>query len=923
MSMRPHFIGSRDAVCLERRLAGGKGANLARLQAAGFPVPPWYVVSSALLPWLLEREPALKEAAEALAGMKQAVPAQDQLAAAARVRGILLGLEPPPALVEVLRETQAALLSREPAVSVRSSAADEDGRRVSFAGLHDSFLFVEGAEEVARRVMQVWASAWNERAVAYRLRMGLPAAEPRMAVVVQEMVRAAVSGIAFTANPNSGNVQEILISACYGAGEGIVSAGLDADLFTCSKLDRAVTGQLARKTEQLLPAGEGAGGLARVPVPDELQERPSLAPEQVQGLADLLLRLESHFRQPQDVEFSLDGSGRLFILQARPVTTVAEAGPAAGNPIVWDNSNIIESYSGPTSPMTFSFIRHAYTIVYHCFARVMGIPPREVQRNRHVFGNMLGLFQGRVYYNLHNWYRLVELFPGFSYNKAFMESMMGLKDRLPDNGTGPGGTGFARRTLVELPRLLRLLWRSLGNFRRLDRLVADFQRSFSGHYSRWSALDFDAMAPHELMRLYHEMESALLWNWDAPIINDFYVMINYGLLKKACSTWCGDGGGALQNDLICGEGDIESTRPTKLLMEIARSIRARPDWLAVFERHTPDELVEVVPGLGELAPVYASIRHYLDEYGFRCINELKLEEPSLKETPRFIYQVIQNYLQVDEELIDPTRMEERERRIRREAEERARSALSARFSLLPRRLLFNWVLACARRGVRNRENLRFARTRIYGLLRELLNAIGLSFEREGLLDSWRDIYLLTIDEVWDYIKGTAVTTDLKGLARLRRRESDSWRAAGAPVPDDRFTTYGCAYHRNLFRNWSTAPALAAGDGLRGTGCCPGLAKGPVRVVASPLDDLALNGEILAAGRTDPGWVPLYPSISGLLIERGSILSHSAIVAREMGIPTIVGIAGLLVSLRDGQVVAMDGSTGLVTVGEPAAAAERT
>ncbi|MFA7330174.1 MAG: PEP/pyruvate-binding domain-containing protein [Candidatus Delongbacteria bacterium] len=912
MNLSAQLIGPRDAARLEVAQAGGKGANLARLQADGFPVPAWFGLASGLLPWLLENDPAFAPSARVIATLVEAAP-EDRLAAGRHVRDTLLALEPPAALVQALEEALTRHIPPGRPISVRSSAADEDGRRVSFAGLHDSFLFVHGAEEAARRVLQVWASAWNERALAYRQRQGLPVAEPRMAVVLQEMVDAAVSGIAFTANPNTGNVQEILISACYGAGEGIVSAGLDADLFVVAKQGGSWTSTLARKTEQLRHAGAGESGLRRIPVPAELQERPSLSDPQLRELAQLLLRLEARFREPQDVEFSLDEAGRLFLLQARPVTTVSSAGPAAGNPVVWDNSNIIESYSGPTSPMTFSFIRHAYTIVYHCFARVMGIPPAEVERNRHVFQNMLGLFHGRVYYNLHNWYRLVALFPGFRYNKAFMESMMGLKDKLPLEEENAPDQSRARRLFVELPRLLRLLWRSLGNFRRLDRLVATFQADFHAHYSRWRRLDLERMAPHELLALYREMESALLWKWDTPIINDFYVMIHYGLLKKLCADWCGDAGGALQNDLICGEGDIESTRPTKLLMEIARTIRARPDWRAAFEQATPDELAASVPTSPELAPVYERIAFYLDEYGFRCINELKLEEPSLKETPRFVYQVIQNYLRADEELIDPARLEEREQVIRREAEGRAHAALGGGPAAWLKRRIFQWILGGARRGVRNRENLRFARTRIYGLLRELLNSIGRTFEREGLLDSWRDIYLLTIDEVWDFILGTAVSTDLRGLAELRRRESDSWRAADAPVPDDHFTTWGMACHRNDGRDWRPAATDSPAGGLQGIGCCPGQVRGAVRVVASPLDDLALNGEILAAGRTDPGWVPLYPSISGLLIERGSILSHSAIVAREMGIPTIVGIAGLLAALKDGQVVVMDGSKGLLSI----------
>ncbi|HYG65690.1 MAG TPA: PEP-utilizing enzyme, partial [Thermoanaerobaculia bacterium] len=160
-------------------------------------------------------------------------------------------------------------------------------------------------------------------------------------------------------------------------------------------------------------------------------------------------------------------------------------------------------------------------------------------------------------------------------------------------------------------------------------------------------------------------------------------------------------------------------------------------------------------------------------------------------------------------------------------------------------------------------------------------------------------------------------TSLRGLAALRREEFDAYRRETDRFPADRFETWGMPYHRNRFQGRRARQAQASEDGLlRGIGCCPGVVTGPVKVLRAPSEDARLAGEILVAERTDPGWVPLYPSVSGLLIERGSILSHSAIVAREMGIPTIVGIPGLVSTLKTGQTVTMDGAAGTVRVEEP-------
>jgi pyruvate,water dikinase len=885
---------------------GGKAENLARLEALGLPVPPWYAVSTDAFRRALEEAGLRDRIAERLAAVAENEGDLGWRRASGEIRGWILGMPLPDALEAEMAQAHAAQIPAGALVAVRSSAVGEDAAGESFAGLHDSFLFVRGEEALREAVRGVWASAWNERALAYRRAKGIPFDDIAVAVVVQEMVDARSSGVLFTANPNSGSVHEVVISALWGAGEGLVSAGLDADTFIVDKETLAITEQIAVKSERIVLDRRTGAGTVREGLPTELREVSSLSSEDVRALAQAGLAVEASLRRPQDIEFSFDANGRLFLLQTRPVTTVQELGPAAGNRLLWDNSNIIESYSGVTSPMTFSFIRRAYSIVYHCFAEVMGIAPETVRGHRDVFDNMLGLFRGQVYYNLFNWYRLVRLFPGFNYNKKFMESMMGVREGLQE-GEEPAAPGGLRRYTVELPALLRLVGRSARNFLRIRPIVEGFQAHFREHYGRWSALNFRAMAPHELAALYREMEDKLLWEWKAPIINDFFVMVFYGTLKKLCTSWCGDEAGTLQNDLIAGEGGIESTEPTKLLLRLAAEARQDPELRRLLLDRSPEELAALIPADPRYAAFAAEIARYLDLYGFRCVNELKLEEPSLRDRPAFLYQILRNYLRGDAASLDIASMEEREKRIRREAEKRAFAAIRSGW----RRAVFRRVLANARLGVKNRENMRFARTRIYGLLRELLCALGEDFTAEDVLDAQDDIFYLTIDEVWDFIRGRAVTTDLCGLVAVRRAEFDAYRRETDRNPADRFATFGLPYCHNLYRGRPQAAAADVDGVLRGVGCSPGEVTGPVKVLRAPTEDARLDGEILVAERTDPGWVPLYPSVSGLLIERGSILSHSAIVAREMGIPTIVGIPGLTSTLESGQVVTMDGGAGTV------------
>ncbi len=886
---------------------GGKGINLLRLQQH-HPVPQWIALPAECFIDFLHNNRMYDRIAVLIDKLEDSNIA----AIAAEIHALITGATLPEFLQNELQQT--ALIGTQPEgfFAVRSSAGDEDGTKHSFAGIHESFLYVKGYGDICNKIRQVWASGYDERALLYRRDNALRMHPVPMAVIIQQMIPAAISGVAFTAEPAGNNPFHVVISALYGLGEGLVGGGLAADHTVFDKITRKTETATADKESQYALDDAAGKGVTELPVDPAKRHQSVLTEAQIKLIVNTALEIEREYQRPQDIEFCFNASGILFILQTRAITTITDFGPAAGNRQIWDNSNIIESYSGVTSPMTFSFIKNAYTVVYHCFSNVMGISRKRVSANRHVFENMLGLINGQVYYNLANWYRLIQQFPGYGMNKRFMESMMGLREQF-DPDEADGEEGAAHKWLIEFPRLLCLILRILYRFALIDRMVNNFQVRFHTLYTKWEQMNFRTTPPHELLSIYREMENKLLWNWQAPIVNDFYVMINYGLLKKISRDWCGDDTQSLQNDLICGNGDIESTEPTRMLMQLALQIRMNPKLTTLFNETTPARLAEILPGDPRCRDIAERMDEYLKRYGFRCINELKLEEPSLRDNPEFVYQVLKNYMNVDEHILDAEAMAGREQQIRRTAEGKADDALNGQRFASVKKIIFRKVLKNARKGVMNRENMRFCRTRIYGVLRELLNAMGAHLTDAGKLDAPHDVFMLTIDELWDFVKGTAVTTNLRGLAELRRTEFDYYRSKECPPAEDHFETFGMVYYGNSFRQFSTITA-AEGD-LSGTGCCPGVVTAPVRIVHSPKDDLNLNGCILVAGRTDPGWVPLYPAVSGILIERGSILSHSAIVAREMGIPTIVGINGLLEKLSDGQVVTMDGQQGTVSLSD--------
>jgi pyruvate,water dikinase len=822
---------------------GGKGVGLLVLSNAGLEVPAFFVVETSA--WRPEGPP-------------------------------------PEGLRDQVAGELAALGER---VAVRSSAVGEDSAGASFAGQLESVLGARGLDEVMQAIRQCWRSGDSERVRAYRALHGLP--KTPVAVVVQAMLTPDAAGVLFTRNPD--DPLSSLISASWGLGIGVVQGSVDCDTWNVGP--RGTECQVEPKPETVLlgPSGPESGV-----VPKDRVEKACLTDAVVQELVATGRKIEELQGKPQDIEFAVVGQ-TVHYLQTRPITVPIPS----GRRLLWDNSNIVESFSGPTTPMTFSFAHRAYTIIYQLFSAMMGVSASTIEENQGTFHRMVGLLRGRVYYNLNAWYMVISLLPGFQMNRKFMEQMMGVAEVASDEDALQDSR--LKRAFVHGPRtawmLVKLLWRLV----RLDADIARFRKTFDAAYREHRVKDLDAAEPFELLAIYHDLERRLLWSWTPPIVNDFFVMIFYGLLRSWCQKLTGDPATNLHNELLAGEGGLESTEPTMEALRIADLVLKEPGLLAVMRSdRTDSEVMEQAQAWGWFSGRLAT---YLDLYGDRCVDELKLEVPSLRQRPEFLIAALRNYVREGAAPIEVDQFGVTERRMRKAAEVRVWGLVGGW-----KERLFQRVLSQTRLRVKERENLRFARTRIFGLVRDLVRAMGLTMVRADTLDEREDVFWLTMEECLDWIRGTAVTTNLRGLVALRRAEFAEFEKQ--PAPSERFHTLGAVYAHNRFKG----PRMGADpvDGvLSGIPCCPGVVEGPIRVLEDPSAGGKLCGEILVAERTDPGWVPLYPSVSGILVERGSVLSHSAVVARELGIPTVVGIRGLTEFLADGDWVRMDGGAGTV------------
>lgn len=865
------YISDLETESATQLTIGGKARNLYRLTELGMNVPSWIVIPQETLLSFIPEE----KRSESYAAIVQFIEQ----------------LEIPDTLL-------TGLLEHFPSTdyfAVRSSAIDEDGSDFSFAGQFESELFVT-RQNLAEKIKKVWISAFSDRVFQYRNTNNLKQSFG-LAVIVQQMIPADVAGVAFGTNPVSGNRNEQLISAVFGLGEGLVSGELDADNFHVDGTE--ITRQLVTKTEQILLDTKELAGTVKTAVPLEKQTASTLSDGEVLQLKNILLTCAKAYGKPQDMEFAVF-QNEIYLLQTRPITNLNRIPDLSGDYILWDNSNIIESYPGVTTPLTFSFISKSYESAYKMFSRYLGVEERVINANERVFANTLGFINGRVYYNLKTWYHMLAMLPGYSINARFMENMMGVKERFDIPETYRLSKGKAWWSIV------KMVFGMFARYQALPRKRRQFMVLLNATIAHYKSIAYEEKNANELMQFYIDFEKTLLNEWKAPLLNDFFAMIWFGRLQKACQKYKVSSNPNIHNDLLCGSSDIISTQPIHRSIELATQISSNAALKTFFLDNGAATVWKqlAVHTNADFVAIRKEIERYVEDFGERCIGELKLETVSYTQDPTKFVKVLQSYVETG--ITAERTSGNTEETIRKNAEAEVKSALRGKWW---KQRKLRKTIRKARELVSSRENLRYERTRAFGIVREIFSQMGKHFYSEGIINDPRDIFYLTKEEIFHFVEGTSVTQNLQTLIDLRKSEFAEYQQQDPP--SERFATYGAVYHANDF--YSTARLEAIEGDLKGIGCCPGRVRAKVQVVRDPGAISSLNGDILVTSSTDPGWVTLFPSASAIIVERGSLLSHSAIVSREMGIPCIVGVTGLLKTLQTGDEIEMDGSTGEIKV----------
>ncbi|MGY2743934.1 PEP/pyruvate-binding domain-containing protein [Arthrobacter sp. UYCu723] len=887
----PFVVDLQEAGSVALRLVGGKALNLGKLLAAGFPVPSGFCLTTEAYELAAPGElAALAEQLDTAAARAVAhgtvqdgtvEPRTAQAGTAERARDLVGSSPVPPEVDAALRAAYAGLGAApgdEPAVAVRSSATAEDLPFASFAGQQDSYLDIVGADAVIDAVRRCWASLWSERAVAYRSATGISHRDVGLAVVVQRVADAVTAGVLFTANPVTGTRTETVIDASPGPGQAVVSGAVNPDHFV---LDTATAWVLHRT----------AGG-------PEHGRQPSLSDAQLSELTSLGDAVQRLFDAPQDVEWVIDASGTIWLTQSRPITTLyplpdpsarESAGAAAdGGTRVYLCGTLLQGLTRPITPLGLSVLggmRQGPWKYVNPGLR-MYVDLTSVVRSRlgrRYLLRFLPLADGRS----------AAVFPALLEDPRFR--VIKNSRKFPAQAKRSGRAWQVRSTAVtaSLGLILKLVPALIGAALRPE---AELRRAKA--YGKLLEAELALPEPATPFQRLDYAQNILDGTVDGLIQATLPgPSIGYIMLAAARRLLRGIAQPRELEAVLRGLPNNVTTEMDLELWELAVSIGADPAAREAFLAKRPDELAGIFRAGGLPAPAQAGVRSFLARYGHRAVAEIDLGMPRWSEQSDHILGMISNYLRVE----DPEQAPDRQfARAAEHAEDRIHSLVErARARGRWRARLLELCLRRARELSGLRELPKFYIVMALAEMHRQLATVGAELAATGSVASQDDVFFLDFDEIRVGLRGA----DLWGLVADRRRLYDvELRRRHIP--------------RVLLSDGTDVEAAMmakspAPDGLSGTPASAGTATGRVRVILDPVGAHLEPGEILVAPSTDPGWTPLFLTAGALVMEMGGVISHGAVVAREYGIPAVVGVPEATTRLRTGQTVTVDGSAGTV------------
>ncbi|MGW3116823.1 rifamycin-inactivating phosphotransferase [Streptomyces sp. NPDC001107] len=845
-------------------VVGGKGAHLgALLRIEGVRVPAGFCVTTDAFRRIIVEAPSIDDRLDELSRTDP----DDREAIRTLSAQIRRTIEEIAVPADLAAEITRALgrLGEQAAYAVRSSATAEDLPTASFAGQQDTYLNVVGPTAILQHVSRCWASLFTERAVTYRRRNGIDHRTVHMAVVVQQMVFPDAAGILFTADPVTGNRKVATVDAGFGLGEALVSGLVNPDVF------KVRDGEVVAKTiaaKQRAVHALPAGGTQEVAIDSQRQEQPALTDAQVVQLVSLGRRIEAHFGRPQDIEWCLVDDG-FRIVQSRPITTLFPV------PERCDEENHVYLSVGHQQMMTDPM-------------KPLGISVWQLTAMAPMIeaGGRLFVDATRRLASPASRAGLLELVGrGDPLIRDALETVLERGDfvpSLPDAGpVGPPAGGASTPTEADPAIVGELIERSRASVAALERDI----RSRSGP----ALFDF-------LLEAFEEHKRVL-----SDPLNMQAIMAGMEAtwwLNDKLEEWLGEKNAA--DTLTLSAPDNVTSEMGLELLDVADVIRPHPEVVA-FLRGVEDE--GFLDELGKLAgggEARDAIEAYLDRYGMRCVGEIDITRPRWRERPSTLVPVILDNVRNFEQGAAERRFEQG----RQKARQKEREILS-RLRALPdgdrKADETKRMIDQVRTFIGYREYPKYGIISRYFIYKQALLTEAERLVQAGVLPDKEDVFYLTFQELHDVVRSHQVDH------QLIQQRKEAFRSYHALTPPRVLTSDGEAVNGAYRRDDAPAGALI------GLPVSAGTVEGRARVILDMAQAELEAGDILVTPFTDPSWSPLFVGIAGLVTEVGGLMTHGAVIAREYGLPAVVGVEQATRLIRDGQLIRVHGTDGYIEI----------
>jgi len=709
----------------------------------------------------------------------------------------------------------------------RTSSSLEDGAVFSFAGLYDTFLDVPFCEESFRKYAVLCVkSAFSPRVISYLRANNLDCSLLDCSVIIQEMFSAQYAGVSFVGEKDCDSVTVWSKGSC----RNIVDGG-DADQFTLDNV--------------------------------------SLEFNRLKGSQELieeLKRIVNLKSKPQDIEWALS-EGVFAILQTRDITKKIPFLQNYGQ--IFDRTNIAESYPGITSPLTYSFIDSLYSKVYISFFSLVGAKVED--NDRRIFENLLGYIKGRVYYRIENWYAFLKLLPGYKYNKEFFESMLMPQKNRDEKRAKQNIAGSIRCLPVAFKFAVMLFFGGKG-----QRIFLD---NFDKQYTAHKKIDLGKMNDCEIIEYYETARNKFLDDWKIPIMNDFRLMVFYGILKKIIVKKYGSEAQSVLNRLISDFSKANYYESIKGIEDLAVHARRNQKIAAIFAAKGGDAIETIRASHDpEVLQFIERIDCYLDRNCWRHPDELKLESIDIKDDPALIANLIASY----PELPEPKKESE-----------------------ITGGMVVKFFSRKTRQAIKDREVFRARRAMVFGVAKDCFMQLAENFVKSGIINIKDDIYFLTVADIRKAANGAMGMQECRNLIKGRKKDIEEYKEIELPDRIIIAKNGGCEIILD-----DTVPGK---DGLAGMAVSAGIVRGPVLVLEKFDPAANFNGKILVTYQTDPGWSLVFPLLKGVILERGNALSHASILSREMNIPLVVKVKNAVSLLKNCRQVELNGNNGNIKI----------